>query len=213
MQNIESVPFGFLSAEVKLYFLRSMEMESPRCSTRVLVDIRNFREKVLLPEGLDFANKDDYTGYPDHRELHGTNRTLLSWASLSALSYGIVTKDGAVPDSPIRLQVLFFAQKVMRSTLEQMIETEESALLNAQKRLVYWQPLVDRHRASLKAYVHVFGYRNELVEYLKKQVTAMWTRIKAALDDRNTTALKRSLKKPTAKILEIEEREGSPEED
>lgn len=128
----------------------------------------------------------------------------ITWRDLSAWTWRLQRKDGQ--PNQATMQILFFAQCVMRGFLHKLVQVEGniSDQLEAGEA-VFWKPYVDIMRREVQSYKHVDQNDSGLPEFVKDEVTAMWRRVKKQVSGNNKETLKQALAQRGAQIIELYE--------
>ena len=194
------VPFG--TGEVGVY-LRPGEGSE----TSVLVNLDSVlkaivpRDEYLLPRW--------YPDLPDRSREVGASDTVVTWRSLSKLALAIMPTDGKrrVGKNKATLDLLFFAQCVMRGFLHRITKLEAEVVEGAQRQLVHWKTPVAQMRKEERSYVNVLGDTSRYVLFLKDEIAYMWRRVLSKVDARNSQALRKVLRNTQGLLLEMKEHE------
>lgn len=126
----------------------------------------------------------------------------ITWRDLSLIAWSLKRKDGG--KNKLGLQLVFFAQCVMRGFLHKLVQIEG----NIQDQLdagetIFWKPYVDCLRREIESYKHVDQDDSGLPEFVRDEVTAMWRRVKRKVEGNNKETLKNALAHRTGKIIDL----------
>lgn len=209
MRRRYSVPFQIESRKLKVpvYTVDNQEELKDGTTLDVFVPIQFFVEDAVSMDV--FTRPQCLSGpldaaFKDWRDVCQGQGKCVTWRDLSAWAWRLQRKDGQ--PNQATMQILFFAQCVMRGFLHKLVQIEGniSDQLEAGEA-VFWKPYVDIMRREVQSYKHVDQNDSGLPEFVKDEVTAMWRRVKKQVSGNNKETLKQALAQRGAQIIELYE--------
>lgn len=193
--------------EIPVYLVDSQEKVG-EAYLDVFVPIGFIKRKVIDSEIYKYYRDDiphglkpdiDMRDWSAHCKGHGK---CITWRDLSVVAWSLRRQDGR--QNKLGLQLVFFAQCVMRGFLHKLVQIEG----NIQDQLdngdtIFWKPYVDCLRREVEAYKHVDQNESGLPEFVKEEVTAMWRRVKRKTTGNNKETLKNALAQRSGKIINL----------
>lgn len=200
--------FNGRKVEIPIYLVDSEAQVEDGVYLDVFVPIDKFLERVvdyaayevapsLTPHGakVDFSMK-------NYAHLCNGQGKCVTWKDLSKLGWALRRKDGQ--KDKLSLQVVFFAQCVMRGFLHRITQVEYNIYDCLEKgETIYWKPFVEAMRREVEAYRHVDQGESGLPEFVKDEVTQMWRRVKRQVEGQNKETLQRTLAHRKAEVIDM----------
>jgi hypothetical protein len=203
------VPFIADGKKVKIpvYLVDSEEHVGEVCLD-VFVPIWFIKREVIDSEIYEYYRDDVPPGLKpdiDMRDWSGHCRgqgKCVTWRDLSVVAWSLRRKDGG--KNKLGLQLVFFAQCVMRGFLHKLVQIEG----NIQDQLdagetIFWKPYVDCLRREIESYKHVDQDDSGLPDFVRDEVVAMWRRVKRKVSGNNKETLKNALSRRGGKIIDL----------